>query len=290
MKFFSDKENTEVVILSRYKFDSEELLSNVRTVLWDGKTVGEWISELEGAEAVINLAGRSIDCRHTEENKKQCIESRVTATKLLGSAIQQCIVPPKVWLNASAIGYYGNREDEIITENSSAGDGFVSEICKQWEKTFWQSETPHPRKIVFRIGVVLAEEGGALKPLTRLARFCLGGKAGSGNQYLSWIHEEDLVRMFEFAIAENIEGTFNATAPNPETNKSFMATLRNVIGAPFGIPAAAWIVKAVAPVIGTEADLILQGQKVLPEKALQSNFKFKYQNLADALKEILAKE
>ena len=250
----------------------------------------EWKNDLEGAEAVVNLAGRSIDCRHTEENKRQCVESRVTATKLLGEAIQQCVVPPKVWLNASAIGYYGNRGDEIITENSAAGDGFVSEICKQWEKTFWQSETRHTRKVVFRIGVVLATEGGALQQLARLTRVFLGGKAGSGNQYLSWIHEEDLVRMVEFAISENIEGTFNATAPNPETNKNFMSALRQVVGVPFGIPAAAWMIKGGAPVIGTEADLILQGQQVLPEKMLQSNFRFKYENLSDALKEILVKQ
>jgi uncharacterized protein (TIGR01777 family) len=243
---------------------------------------------LEGADAVVNLAGKSISVRMTAANKREILESRVRTTELIGEAIQQCKNPPKVWLNANAMGYYGDRGDEILTESSSPGTDFFAEVSKRWQEPLDRLETPRTRKVSLRIGFVLAADGGGLPPMAAATRAFVGGTLGSGKQWLSWIHVDDLVAMMQWAIEGEAEGHYNATAPNPVTNAEFMKTLREVLHRPWAPPAPALVLRAIGKVMAPDPSLALLSSMVLPKKALDEGFEFRYPELETALKSILA--
>ena len=280
--------DTRIIILTRSPEPDEK---NVSFIKWDGKTIGPWAEEISGSDVVINLAGRSVDCRYNEKNKKVIINSRVDSTKVIGKAIQTAVVPTKLWVNASTSAVYGDSGEEIMTEASPLAEGFSPGVCKIWEKTFNEIETPGTRKAVLRIALVLGREGGVLKPFLKIARLGLGGTIGSGKQYISWIHEEDFVRVIDFVIAKDeIEGMMIVAGPEPVTNKEFMKTIRQAAGMPIGIPSPSFLVEIGTFILRTESELLLMGRRVMPERLIDKGFEFKYPSLREALLEIISRK
>lgn len=299
-KYFGN--DNEVVILSRSR----------GSVKWDGKTIEySWLHELNGADIVINLSGKSVNCRYTEKNKQEIIDSRVNSTSIIGEAIRQTIVPPKLWINASSATIYRNTysgpQDEFTGEigdlridniphtvidslrfrNKNLRD-FSVKVCKLWEEAFFSQRTPFTRKVALRTAVTLGQ-GGVMSPYLNLLKAGLGGKHGTGKQMYSWVHMEDVCRMIEW-LWENkeLEGVFNCAAPNPVTNEQFMSELRKVTGHRVGLPAPAWLLELGAWLIRTETELMLKSRWVVPSRAIKEGFTFKYETLNKAFADIIS--
>ncbi len=248
------------------------------------------IEALENAEMLINLAGKSVDCRYNEKNKKEILLSRTETTKVLGEALLQCKYPPELWINSSTATIYRHAEDRPMTEKTGEiGKGFSVGIATQWEKSFFDFQLPQTRQVALRIAIVLGDEGGALSPLRKLVQFGLGGKQGNGHQKFSWIHIEDLKNIILFIQShQEMKGVYNCSSPNPVDNKTLMKTLRKEMGIPFGFPAPEWLLKFGAVLIHTETELILKSRWVIPERLLESGFTFSYPVLDKAFENILA--
>ena len=278
----------EVVILSR---TPKQNSGRVREVVWDGRSVGEWARLLEGAEAVVNLAGRSVNCRYTNANRREIVESRVGSVKAIGRAVRECARPPKVLVQAASLAVYGDAGGRVCDESAPAGRGFSAETCLRWEAAFDSFELPATRKVLLRIGFALGRGGGALATLSRLARFYLGGTVGGGKQYVSWLHASDLNRIFLRAVeCERMRGVYNATGPCPVTNAEFMCELRCALKRPWSPRVPEWAVRLGAFFMRTEAELALAGRRCLPERLLGENFKFLYTNLESALADVLGED
>jgi len=274
----------EVVILTRKPRRS---LKSARQVAWDGRSVGYWARELEGATAVVNLAGRSVDCRHTSKNRREIVESRVGSVEAIGLAVRACAEPPKVLVQAGSLAVYGDAGSRVCDESAPAGTGFPVEVCLKWERAFGSLELPHMRKVLLRIGFVLGRDGGAFPKLARLARVYLGGTTGSGRQYISWLHVRDFCRLVLWTVErEDAEGVFNATGPCPVTNAEFMFELRCALGRPWSPRVPSVFVRVGSFLLRTEAELALTGRRCLPERLVESNFKFMYTNLECALADL----
>ena len=258
-------------------------------VYWDAKTLDKWASELENTEALINLTGKSVDCRYTDKNKKEIYDSRIDSTRILGEAVQQCVNPPKVWMNASTATIYRHSIDKEMTEkDGEIGDDFSMNIAKSWEKAFNEFNIPQTRKVALRTSIVLGKNGGAFIPLKTLAKYGLGGKQGSGNQKVSFIHEEDFARAVEYILNKpNLGGVFNVTVPNPTSNSTLMKTIRKEMGVPFGISHPEWLLKIGAKIIGTEPELVLKSRNVIPERLLKEGFKFKHVTIYETVSKLL---
>ena len=244
-------------------------------------------AKLEGFDAVVHLAGDSIaEGSWTEEKKRRIKESRVTGTKTLVDAFRRAQKPPKIFISASAEGFYGRRGDEILTEESAKGEGFLAEVCDAWETEAKKAEDFGARVVLPRIGVVLSKEGGALKEMLTPFKFGVGGTIGSGKQWMSWIALDDLIRIIHFALEnENLKGAVNATAPNPVTNEDFTKTLGKILSRPTFIPIPEFAIKLI---FGEKGEtLLLEGTRVLPKKLEDSGFEFKFPKLEDALKHVL---
>lgn len=252
------------------------------------QTHGTWIHAIDGADAVVNLAGCSVNCVHTPENQRQILESRLDSVRVLGAALDQCRQLPRVWMQASALGYYGNRDLPACDERSPAGATFLADVCSKWEKTFSSACPATVRPVVLRVGVVLGAEGGAFPRLARITRCFLGGSAGSGRQGISWIHEADLEEIvFQAVSRESMSGTYNACAPDPVTNADLMRTLRRTLHRPWCPPAPAWAIGLVAKnILGTDPSLVLEGQFAAPARLLAEGYQFKYNILPDALQHL----
>ena len=275
----------EVIILTRKPHRTQ---GPIQDIYWDGKTFGEWARAFEGAKAVVNLTGRSVNCLPTARNKREIIESRVDSVNVVTQAINQADIPPSALVQASSLAIYGDTQ-ETCTEESAHGQGFSADVCKCWEEALKQRGLPSTRKVVLRIGFVLGSGGGALGPLASLTKRFLGGRIASGQQYISWLHIEDLNRMILWAIeSDKVQGAFNATGPNPVTNAKFMRTLRLVLNRPWSPPVPAWAVRIGAVFMRTDASLALTGRKCVPEKALAMGFDFHYLELQKALQNITA--
>jgi hypothetical protein len=277
----------EVVVLTRELRERDEE-GEVKEVEWDGEHIGEWIKCLDGAETVVNLAGRNINCRHTPENLRVITESRVNPVRAIAAAICHVKQPPRVWVQAGAVGFYGNCGDQWCDETAPNGRTSLAEVCRLWEQAFHAAASLHTRRVLFRIGLVLGRDGGALPMLANLTRWFLGGAAGSGKQYVSWIHLADLTQMFMQAIEpENyFDGTYNAVAPHPATNAEFMRTLRRTLYRPWCPPAPAWAVKLGSRLTQTEPSLALDGCRGAPKRFVEAGFKFQFPDLRGALKDI----
>lgn len=259
---------------------------NPEHVSWD---LNDLIPALNGAEMVINLAGKSINCRHNEVNKKAILESRINATLSIGNAIGACKNPPKLWINASAAGIYRPSVDLAMKEDEpELGTDFLAEVVTQWENTFFQFQLPETRQVALRTSVVLGSDGGALMPLVWLSRFGLGGKQGDGNQMFSWIHVEDYYRILLFLYEnDTLNGIVNCTSPAPVSNADFMLSLRQKLHVPVGIPAPKFAVELGAKLIGTEPELILNSSFVLPNRLMHAGFTFLFPDVGMALQNLL---
>ena len=251
----------------------------------------ELTEALNSAELVINLAGKSINCRHNQQNKKALIESRINPTIKLGKAIQSCEKPPKLWLNASATGIYKPSENTAQTEDTTEpGSDFLADLVMQWETAFFRFKLNKTRQIALRTSVVLGKNGGALKPLLLLSKLGLGGKQASGDQIFSWIHIEDYFRIILFAIEnQTLMGVINATSPEPVKNKVLMKSIRkNLAFMPVGLPAPAFAIKIGAAFINTESSLILNSSFVIPKRLIEAGFTFLHPTISEALSDILS--
>lgn len=276
----------DVVVLSRQGLAS----AGARGVAWDGVTVGAWSDKVDGADAIVNLTGSPISRKWTKEARNEILTSRVRSTEALGKAVLAATSKPKVWVNASAVGFYGDRGAEELNELSGPGrrGSFLVDTCVAWEATFDRCETcPETRKTKVRIGVVLGRTGGALPPLARLARYFLGGHLGSGAQYVSWIHIKDLARLLVHTIESDMGPVVNATAPAPVSNRFFMATLRGLLGRPWAPPVPAFALEVANWFGAPDPALVLESQRVLPNVAREAGFRFEYEDLRDAMQSLL---
>ncbi|SFQ01526.1 TIGR01777 family oxidoreductase [Parafilimonas terrae] len=262
-----------VIIISR-----QEKFAN-----WNN--VAAIVEALNNAEMLINLAGKSVNCRYNEKNKREILLSRTETTKVLGEAIQQCTIPPKLWINAGTATIYRHAEDRPMTETEGEiGNGFSVDVAKAWEKSFFNFHLKNTRQVLLRIAITLGKNEGVMKPLQNLVRFGLGGRQGSGNQMFSWIHIEDLFSIILFIKDHsNLNGIFNCSSPNPLSNKIFMQKLRRCMNISIGLPSPAWQLKIGAVLIKTETELVLKSRWVLPDRLLKEGYTFLYPSLDNAL-------
>ena len=281
----------EVIVLTR----NPQAGCTAREVRWDAEKLGDWARELDGAAAVVNLTGRSVDCRYTEANRRLIIESRVNSTRIIGQAIAQCAQPPRVWMNSSSATIYrhtfGPAWDESgadFTPTPAVQDAFSLEVIHAWERALNEAATPRTRKIALRTTLVLGHGQNSVFPvLSRLARFGLGGRMGSGEQFVSWLHEEDFCRAVEWLMEHpEISGPVNFAAPNPLPNAEMMRLFREAVGAPFGLPATEWMLEIGAFFLRTETELILKSRRVVPGKLLNSGFSFRFPTMREAIADL----
>ena len=278
----------EVVVLGR---SSAPHGATGRFVFWDGRKSGGWKSELEGAEALFNLSGRSVDCRYTQENRNLILSSRVDSTRVLGQAVQDCECPPKVWLNSSTATIYKDRRGDLKPHDESSydfGSGFSVGVAHAWEDAFEDSIVDGVRKIVLRISIALGKDGGAFPVMRRFAKLGLGGAQGPGNQWVSWLHVDDWVGIARFLMeSEDLSGPVNLAAPNPVTNSEFMKSMRrNFAPLGIGLPAPSFAVRLGAVFLRTAPELVLKSRKVVSSVLAESGYRFKYTELAEALESL----
>lgn len=277
----------EVTILSR----SMPKGTGTRThVVWDGRTPGNWSTVLDGADAVVNLTGRTVNCIKTPDHCDEILRSRVESTRVLGAAMRAVRSPPPVWVQMSTAHLYGDPPSAVCTEESAEGYGLAPTVARAWEKAFEESKLPGQRGVVMRTSFVVGRDrgagAGALGTLGLIARLGLGGKVGSGTQGMSWIHEDDLNAIFMRAIVDDtMSGAYIVSSPKPVSQADFMRTLRQVLGIPIGLPAFAWMVRLGAPLfLRTDPDLALYGRYVIPKRLLDAGFEFRFAELEPALK------
>jgi uncharacterized protein (TIGR01777 family) len=286
----------QTVVLTRRP--RPELSPASSQVEWDGKNLGNWAQHLEGAFAVINLAGRSVNCRYTRPNQRDIYDSRVDSTRVLGESIRRCEHPPEIWINSSTATIYQHSLEQPRDENSTAfaatpeaKDAFSVHVAEQWERTCIEAVTPATRKILLRAGMVLSpERGGVFHVLSRLVRFRLGGPMAGGSQYVSWIHAHDFSEAVKFLLAKSdLSGPINVTSPNPIRNREMMQALREAFGVRLGLPASRWMLELGTFFLRTETELILKSRCVVPARLLQAGFAFRFPTFKSAVDALLAK-
>ena len=275
----------DVVVLTRGP--GRDAGDGVRHLNWDARTVGPWAGELDGADAVINLVGRSVDCRKTEANRREILESRVESVRALAAACARCGRPPATWVQTATAHIYGDTAAEILDESSRIGAGFAPRVGTAWEQALEESRLPGCRRVVLRISFVLGRGGGALRTLARLARCFVGGTTGTGRQYVSWIHQADMNALFLRALRRpDMAGVYVATAPHPVTNREFMRQLRAAVGRPWSPPVPAPLVRLGAWLMRTDPELALLGRRCVPTRLLNEGFAFRFPTLPEALHDL----
>jgi uncharacterized protein (TIGR01777 family) len=276
-------EGHEVVVLSRAPSSAPW-----RTVGWDAATLGSWTAEIDGADVIVNLAGRSVNCRYNSRNKKLILDSRVASTKVVGEAIAKARRPPAVWLQSSTATIYSHRYDAPNDETSGVIGGnepdapsawrFSIEVALAWERALDEAQVPATRKVALRSAVVMSpDKGGIFEILLGLVRRGLGGKSGDGRQYVSWVHDADFIAAIYWLIAHpELEGAVNIASPFPLPNAEFMCDLRKAWGAPFGLPATKWMLELGSLFLRTETELVLKSRRVVPSRLQASGYAFRF--------------
>jgi len=269
------------------------------TIAWDGRTHGPWTRSIDGSDVVINLAGRSVDCRYHAANRQEIMASRVDATRAVGGAIIAASRAPRLWMNASTATVYRHALDRDMDEASGELGGaeadapftwrFSIDVAKAWEQAFFEKEAIGTRRVALRSAMVMSKErGGVFDVLTKLARTGLGGAAGSGSQFVSWIHEQDFLRAIDFLIERTeLEGCVNVASPHPIPNRDFMRHLRAAARIPFGLPSRGWMLEIGAFLLRTETELILKSRRVVPGRLVQAGFDFHYPFWSDAVTHLM---
>jgi uncharacterized protein len=278
----------EVVVLSRHPCQAPW-----RAVAWDAETLGPWTAEIDGADVVINLAGRSVNCRYNRRNRTVIKESRVNSTRAVGEAIAKATRPPRVWLQASTATIYAHRFDAPNDESTGILGGaeddapdtwrFSIDVAKSWEQAANEAVVPRTRKVLLRSAMTMSpDRGGIFDTLLALVRWGLGGASGDGCQYVSWIHEQDFIRSIYWLIEHELAGTVNLASPAPVPNAEFMRTLRQAWGAKIGLPATRWMLAVGTWAMRTESELILKSRRVVPGRLLESGFRFQFPTWSEA--------
>jgi len=287
------RDGHDVVVLSR-----KPAVRPWRVIEWDGETPGAWQREIDGSDVVINLAGRSVNCRYTVANRREILESRITSTRAVGEAIARATRPPRVWLQASTATIYAHRYDGPNDEwtgvlgghesNAPSSWRFSIDVARAWERAFEDVVLPATRKVALRSAMTLSpDENGVFDTLLRLVRRRLGGRAGTGRQFISWIHCEDFVSAVHWLIdREDIDGIVNVASPNPLPNADFMRILREAYGVSFGLPAQGWMLEIGAACMRTETELILKSRRVVPRRLLEHGFIFRFPDWTDAARDL----
>jgi uncharacterized protein (TIGR01777 family) len=293
------RDGHEVVVLSRNE-PGPRAADSARWVRWDAATVGPWADELDGADVVVNLAGRSVDCRYNAANRRAIVESRVASTRVVGEAIAACSKPPRVWLQASTATIYAHRYDAPNDERTGVLGGdepgvpetwrFSIEVARAWERALEDADTPQTRKLALRSAMVMSpDRGGVFDVLLGLVRHGLGGRSGDGRQYVSWIHHDDFARAVAWLIEhDDIAGPVNVAAPEPLPNAEFMRALRRAWGIQFGLPATRWMLEIGAVFLRTETELILKSRRVVPGRLLDAGFEFHHPSWPEAARDLCA--
>jgi uncharacterized protein (TIGR01777 family) len=291
------RDGHEVVVFSR----GASSPTPWRTVAWDARGPGAWTEELEGADAVINLAGRSVNCRYGPENRRQILESRIDSTRAVGEAVARCVHPPRVWLQASTATIYAHRLDAPNDEDTGILGGgepgvpdtwrFSTDVARAWEATLTGADTPRTRKVALRSAMVMSpDRGGIFDVLLTLVRRGLGGRAGSGRQYISWIHEADFIRALYWLMEhDEMDGAVNLVAPHPLPNAEFMGALRQAWGTRAGLPSAEWMLEIGARLMHTESELVLKSRRVVPGRLLRAGFTFAFPDWPAAARELVGR-
>lgn len=274
----------EVIVLTRNVAKAAITLgSSCKYFQWDDVNALPPVEAFAGADGVINLMGESISQRWDESTKKRMYNSRINGTRRLVEAIEKLTNKPKVFISTSAIGIYGNRGPEDINEESKVADTFLGKLCQDWENEANKARNYGAKVVIIRTGIVLGRGGGALAKMLPIFKLGVGGPVGSGNQYMSWIHIEDLASMYVEALKNNsVKGVLNGTAPYPATNKEFSKMMGKVLRRPAFLPAPEFAIKIA---LGEMSQIVLEGQKVLPVKFKEMNFRYRYPTLEMALKE-----
>jgi hypothetical protein len=269
-----------------------------RVVRWDGATLGDWRREVDGSDVVINLTGRSVNCRYTAANRQEILQSRVSSTAAIGQAIGEAKRPPRAWLQASTATIYSHRYDRPNDERSGILGGhesnvpdtwrFSIDVAQAWERAFEEALTPRTRKVALRSAMILSpDRGGVFDALLGLTRRGLGGRLGDGRQFMSWIHHEDFVAAVRWIIGrDDFDGVVNVAAPNPLPNAEFMRVLREACGVSFGLPAREWMLGIGAIFMRTETELILKSRRVIPTRLLEHGFLFTFPIWNDAARDL----
>ena len=272
-----------------------------RTVAWDGVTAGPWVEELEGSDVCINLAGRSVNCRYDEANRRAILESRVRSTELLNQVMGSLRGRRNLWINASTATIYRHSLDRDMDEVTGELGGnepgapekwnFSIAIAKAWEDAFFRTATPRTRKVAIRSAMTFSpDRGGVFDVLLGLVRHGLGGTAGSGRQYVSWIHETDFVRSIDFLMTrEEFVGVVNLASPHPLPNRDFMRALREAWGTPIGLPSAAWMLEIGTWLMRTESELVVKSRRVVPGRLLEAGFRFDFREWPAAARDLVAR-
>lgn len=284
-----------VTVIARHPLEAEW-----RVLTWTGQDLGPWTEAIEGADAVINLAGRSVNCRYNGANRREIKNSRILATSLVGQAIAQAKTPPRIWMNASTATIYRHSVDRPMDEATGEIGGnepgapekwrFSIDVATSWERTFFSAETPRTRKVALRSAMTMSPDpGGVFDHLLWLVRRGLGGASGPGTQYISWIHDVDFTRAIEFLIArEDLDGVVNVASPCPVTNRKFMCCLRRAYCTSYiGLPAPTWILSIGAVFMRTETELILKSRRVVPKRLLDAGFEFHFPNWRSSCQDLI---
>jgi len=277
------RDEHDVVVLSR-KLSSQPW----KVVEWDGRTLDDWANEIDGADVVINLAGRSVNCRYNETNRRQMMDSRIDSTRVVGEAIAAAKNPPKVWLQASTATIYAHRFDAANDDVTGIIGGhepnapdtwnFSIDVATAWERVTNEADTPHTRKVLMRSAMIMSpDRGGIFDTMLTIVRLGLGGTAAGGRQYISWIHDLDFIRSVYWLIEhEELSGPINLAAPGPLPNKDFMRVVREAWGMPIGLPASKWMLELGAFLMRSETELILKSRRVVPKRLTDSGFEFEF--------------
>lgn len=276
------KKGYQVTVLTRRE---RKVDHGVHFIHWDGTSIGDWVKCLENADLLVNLTGKSVNCRYTTKNKAEILNSRILSTRVLNEAVLACKTPPKHWINSSTATIYKHAENKPMTEKEGAiGNDFSMNVAKKWEKEFFSVNTPKTLKTAIRTSIVIGEKSEALHMLNKLVKMRLGGNQGNGQQMVSWIHDKDFTRAIEFITDNRLEGSVNVCHAKPVRNTELMKVLRENVNVKQGLNAPKLLINIGAFLFGTEKELVLKSRFVLPERLLNAGFKFQYSSLDEAIK------